>query len=68
MGLLYRFFSRRLATAQYEHARWVAIYFEFDKVDCDAEAKIAAEQVVVLRGEVDFYRRVLGWLQRPTKA
>lgn len=54
----------KLAEAQYEHARWIAICLEFTKEGCDDEAKIAAEQVVVLRSEINFYRRMLVRLQR----
>lgn len=68
MAFLCRFFNRKLSSAQYEHARWVAIYFEFTNAGCDPEAKIAVEQVEALRGEINFYRWVLGWLQRPVKA
>jgi len=50
----------RLAETQHEHARWVAICFEFTKAGCEEEAKIAVEQVVVLRAEINFYRRMLG--------
>lgn len=50
----------KLAEAQHEHARWVAICFEFTKAGCEKEAKIAVEQVVVLRAEINFYRRMLG--------
>ncbi len=56
-----------LAESQHEHARWVAICFEFTKVGCEEEAKIAVEQVVVLRAEINFYRRMLGQDQRLTK-
>ena len=52
--------ERSLADAQYEHARWVAICFEFTEAGCEKEAKIAVEQVVVLRTEINFYRRMLG--------
>lgn len=57
---LARRIDRNLAEAQHEHARWIAICLEFTKIGCDAEAKIAAEQVVVLRTEINFYRR---WLK-----
>lgn len=57
----------RLAETQHEHARWVAICFEFTKAGCAPEAKIAVEQVVVLRAEINFYRRMLGQDQRLTK-
>ena len=50
----------RLAETQHEHARWVAICIEFTKAGCEKEAKIAIEQVVVLRAEINFYRRMLG--------
>jgi hypothetical protein len=52
--------ERCLAESQYEHARWVAICYEFTKVGCEKEAKIAVKQVVVLRAEINFYRRMLG--------
>lgn len=62
---LYRCLDRHLAEAQYEHARWVAICLEMTKNRCDVEAKIAAEQVVVLRAEINFYRRTLARLRQP---
>lgn len=56
--------ERNLAEAQHEHARWVSICLEMTKNGCDAEAKIAAEQVVCLRTEINFYRRMLAHLQQ----
>jgi hypothetical protein len=56
--------ERSLADAQHEHARWVAICFKFTKAGCEKEAKIAVEQVVVLRAEINFYRRMLGQNQQ----
>lgn len=64
---LYSYVECHLAEAQYEHARWVAICLEFTGAGCDDEAKIAVEQVVVLRAEINFYRRMLGQDQRLTE-
>lgn len=61
---LYHHLEWKLAEAQYEHARWISICLEFTENGCDDEAKIAAEQVVVLRSEINFYRRVLAGVQR----
>jgi hypothetical protein len=51
--------EEHLAQIQFEHARWVAICLEWTRGRYDREAKIAADQVAVLRGEIDFYRRML---------
>jgi hypothetical protein len=62
--LLYRYVTRSLAETQHEHARWIGICLELTKNGCDTEAKIAADQVVILRREINFYRRLLVWLRR----
>lgn len=63
-GPLHRYVQHKLAEAHYEHARWIAICLEFTKAGCDAEARYAADQVVILRREINQYRRVLAWVER----
>ena len=61
---LYRYVSRRLEETKREHARWIAICLELTKNGCSAEASFAADQVVVLRREINRYRRVLARVGR----
>lgn len=51
--------EEHLSRIQYEHARWIAICLEWTHAGCDEEALLALEQVEALRGEIDFYRRIL---------
>lgn len=56
--------EEHLVAIQYEHANWISMCLKWSRGGYDEEAKLAAKQVEVLRGEINFYRRMLERLQR----
>jgi len=59
LAFVYAQLENELERTKHEHARWISHCLHWTKIGCDAEAKFAAEQVVALREEINFLRKIL---------